>query len=419
MDRAKGPEYKQAESIELTFPKLILLENGVELFHFDDVKDESVKLDISWSAGSKYQSQNLTAAFANKMLLSGTKKLEAQEISEEIDFYGGFVQKNIDKDHAGITVYGLSENISSIFKVVSNAINDCQIPENELQKERDVALSQYRIDSDKVKNLCKRKFSELVFGEDSEYGRQISEEDFHLLDSGTLLDFINNFYLRNKPTLFLCGKVDETFTEELNDWALMFNSEAAQKEATLRDQVLGSVHVNHDGAIQSAIRIGRRLFDKQHPDYFSFQLLNTILGGYFGSRLMTNIREDKGYTYGIGSALAVLEDSSYFFVGTEVGTEARANTIEEIFNEIELLRTELIGDKELGKVKNYLFGEFMRQSDGPIPTMECFKNIYFNKLKESYYSDFFRTLHSTKAEDIKNLANKYLKKEDMIVVSVG
>lgn len=419
MDRTIAPEYQQAQGVELKFPKEIQLQNGVMLYHFDEVKDESVKLEVSWGAGTKYQSKILQSAFTNKLLLSGTAHKTAQEISEEIDFYGGYFQKNIDKDHAGLTIYGLTETIQPIFQIVMNALQYCVVPEAELQKEVDIALNGFRIESEKVKTLCQRKFGQLLFGADSPYGMVAEESDFHSIKREDLVDYLRTHYWENQPTLFLCGKVDDDFIQELQRWSAGFDQLKKESVVQLDKQEVGVIHQEQEGAIQSAIRIGRQMFDKKHPDYFSFQLLNTIFGGYFGSRLMANIREDKGYTYGIGAGLAVLEDASYFFVSTEVGVDVRTKAIDEVFHEIERLQNEPISEEELDRVKNYMYGEFLRQSDGPLAMMECFKNIHFNKLPLSYYNDFFRAIQETSSKKLQELAKKYLKKEELIVVSVG
>ena len=276
MDRSIAPEYRQAEGIDLRFPEEIELQNGVMLYHFKDVKDESVKLDISWNAGTKYQSTILQASFTNKLLFSGTQNKTAQQISEEVDFYGGYFQKNIDKDHAGITLYGLTETIPSIFSIISEAIENCEIPESEFKKEVEVSLNHFRIESEKVKTLCRRQFSQSLFGSQTAYGAVASEEDFHALRREDLSDFLQSFYHHNRPTLFLCGQVSDSFIKELRDWSGKFPAEQKKSRSELEEQEVGAVHQEQEGAIQSAIRIGRRMFDKNHPDYFPFQLLNTV-----------------------------------------------------------------------------------------------------------------------------------------------
>jgi predicted Zn-dependent peptidase len=161
------------------------------------------------------------------------------------------------------------------------------------------------------------------------------------------------------------------------------------------------------------------MFKKNHPDYFNFQLMNTYLGGYFGSRLMTNIREDKGYTYGINSHLTVQENAAAFIISTEVGTDVKEETIKEIFIELENLRTNLIPEDELQKVKNYMLGDFLRRADGPIALMENFKNIHFNQLKKTYYNDFIQAIHKATAPDLREVAQQYLQDSEMLIVTAG
>src|SRR5687768_2656395 len=150
MDRRTASAYKQAESLKLIFPEKIGLENGITLYWMKDVEDESVKLDIEWFAGTKYQSKLLTASFTNKLLLSGNDQRSAKDIAAEIDFYGGFVQDEIDKDHASITLYGLRENFDKIFDLFQDAMIHCTFPEKEFEEERTIALSKFKIDSEKV-----------------------------------------------------------------------------------------------------------------------------------------------------------------------------------------------------------------------------------------------------------------------------
>jgi len=419
MNRKTAPEFKQAENLDLILPVEVKLENGISLFWLRDVKDESVRLDIEWFAGSKYQDKKLVAGFTNKLLLSGTATKNAREISEEIDFYGGFVQDECDKDHAAITLYTLRENFKAVFRVFSDAMLHCEFPEKEFEEERTIALSKYRIDSDKVKYVCQRAFNRCMFGEGHPYGKVADEADFIALTREDLQRYYKAFYLGTKPVLFLTGNVDEAVIEDLREWSKSISgNEVVYKKETVKP-VLGRTEVLRADAIQSAIRIGRTAMDKKHPDYFGVQVLDTILGGYFGSRLMANIREDKGYTYGIGSAVAVMEDAAYFLISTEVAKEFKENTITEIYAEFDRLKNELIPADELERVKNYMLGEFLRQSDGPGAMMESFKNIWFNKLPLSYYTDFIHAINHLTAEELQQLAKRYFVKSEMVEVVAG
>lgn len=418
MNRAVAPDFKQAKKLDVVFPEKIVSENGVEIYWLKEVKDNSVKLDIEWNAGTKYQSKKLVAGFTNKMLLSGSNQKTALQIAEEIDFYGGYTNLEVDKDHSSVTLYGLNDTIESIFDLFAEAFLKADFPEKELKKEIEISKSNFNIDIEKVKVLCRRTFNQNLYGSNSKYGQVAEISDFDNLKREDLIQYYKEFY-STKPVVFITGRVDEKLFEKLKKWLTNFNVEPQTDFKQNIAQTKGRIKVEKADAIQSAVRIGRLMFDKNHPDYFSFQLLNTILGGYFGSRLMANIREEKGYTYGIGSGLAVLQDAGYFFVSTEVGKEVREDTLNEVFKEFDRLKTELIGEDELQKVKNYTLGEFLRHADGPNSQMEIFKNIYFNQLPTNYYQEYINAIHSTTSADLKKLANKYLLEEEMLIVTAG
>lgn len=418
MNRSIAPDFKQAQKLDIVFPKKIEASNGVEIYVIDDVKDDSVKIDVEWNAGTKYQNKKLVAGFTNKMLLSGNQLKSALEISEEIDFYGGYTNLELDKDHSTLSLYGLTENIDQIFDLFSDAFLNADFPETELKKEVEISKSNFSIDIEKVKVLCRREFNQKLYGENSKYGQVAKLSDFNNLQRQDLVDFYIKHY-SNKPVVFITGNVSDTFLEKVEAWCSNFKKEPEIFKSQHIEQYTGRIDIAKKDAIQSAIRVGRLMFDKNHPDYYSFQLLNTILGGYFGSRLMANIREDKGYTYGIGSGLAVLQDASYFFVSTEVGHEVKEETLIEIFKEFDILKSSLIPDDELQKVKNYTLGEFLRLADGPNSQMEIFKNIYFNNLPNNYYQKYIEAIHKTSAQDLQNLAKKYLVSEEMVQVIAG
>ena len=419
MNRTIAPTYSKAQSLNIEFPHKIELSNGIDLYMLDDIQNDTVKLDIVWDAGSKYQPKSLVASFTNALLLAGTNGLSAQQISQQIDYYGGYVSHDIDKDQAGITLYGLNDKIESIFNVFEQAFLNASFPQTEVEKLIDIRKSNYNVSQEKVNTLCRKAFNQHIFGEQTPYGKVAELEDFDKVTIQDLKAFYQSIYLNTKPVLFLVGNVSNEFIEHLKMFTDKLGNHRAEIEPQNFKQTVGRIVVKKDKAIQSAVRIGKMLFTKKHPDYYKFQVLNTILGGYFGSRLMANIREDKGYTYGIGSGLSVLEDGGYFYVSTEVAKDVTEPTIAEIYNEIKKLQTEPVSEDELEKVKNYLLGDFLRHSDGAIAIMENYKNIYFNNLSEDYYSDFIKAVNDVTPQQLKDIANKHLKINTMLEVIAG
>ena len=161
------------------------------------------------------------------------------------------------------------------------------------------------------------------------------------------------------------------------------------------------------------------MFNKAHADYPDFLVLNTILGDYFGSRLMSNIREDKGYTYGIGSMVAELHETGYFVIGTEVGTDVRENTLHEIQEELKQLQNSLVELEELELVKNYMLGQLLKSADGPYNMTDLYLGLEPYGLSMEFYNRCIESIQQITPERIQELANIYLNWEDMTVVSAG
>lgn len=417
--RFEEPKYTLPNQLPLQMPRHLKMENDIDLFIIDDPKDDAIKLDIEWAAGTKYQDKKLIASFTNKLLLSGDDLVTGSEIAEKIDGLGGYFQQEIDRDHAGVSLFGLKENMEAIWDVFTESFMNCTFPIDELEKERAIALSKFQISSKKVKQQCLRTFNKTLFGPTSPYGQVAEEEDFLGIDQIDLQAFFKRHYLNGKPTLFLVGNVSDGLIQRIKKWSELMVSTPQEFKVPAIQTSLSQVKVEVPNAVQTAIRMGRLMIDKSHPDYFKVQLLNTLLGGYFGSRLMSNIREDKGYTYGIGSAISVMEDAACFFIATEVGTDVTEQTLTEIKKELMRLQNELIPEEELTIVKNYMAGDFLRHADGAIAQMENFKNIHFNQLSPNYYSNYLAAINQATAEELKVLAATYFDPSQMLIVTAG
>ena len=165
--------------------------------------------------------------------------------------------------------------------------------------------------------------------------------------------------------------------------------------------------------------MGRLAINRIHPDFPGLQVLNCLLGGYFGSRLMANIREDKGYTYGIGSAVVSMRDAGYFFIATEVGADVCTAALGEIEKEVNLLKSSLVESPELDLVRNYMLGSMLGSLENAFSHADKFKNVYFSGLDYGYYDDYIKTVKNIDREEIMRLAAKYLDFENFTKVIVG
>ena len=274
------------------------------------------------------------------------------------------------------------------------------------------------IAQEKVSTIARRAFVEKLLG-NTDYGRLTQLEDFSCVDRSSLVDFHTAYYLKGLMKICVVGNIEPAIIEELVQRAKYLSAEEEHSFDYPFETKPASVYVKKDGAVQTAIRVGRILFNRTHEDYIAFSVLNTIFGGYFGSRLMSNIREDKGYTYGIGSGIAQFKESGYFFISTEVGKDVADAALAEIKKEMQRLASEAIPSEELELIRSYSIGKLLKGSDGPFAMIDRYLAVERFGMDLSHYDEVIKTIRTITPERLQELAKKYLVWEDMIVVKAG
>lgn len=423
IDRTVSPAFKTVEKIEMIQATEKKLRNNIPVYSINAGSQELIKVEFFFSAGMFQQIKPLQAATVNAMLEEGTSKMTAAQIADAVDYYGAFLEVGVSQDHASVVLFTLNKHLKSTLSVVEDVIKNATFPEDELDTHLTNKKQKFHVNNQKVATVARKRFTELIFGEKHPYGINVQEADFEKIKRTDLIDFYRSFYCSGNCKIVLAGKIDDDVFSLLdehfgdNDWSSVNSLEKNTAEIISckeREQLIFK-----EDALQSAIRVGKVLFNKTHPDFQSLQILNTVYGGYFGSRLMSNIREDKGYTYGIGSGIASLQNSGYFFISTEVGVDVCKNAINEIYLEMDRLRNELIPADELQLVKNYLLGTFLRSVDGPFAMADRFKGILEYDLGYDYFDKYIATIKGISASQLRDLANTYFDKESMIELVVG
>jgi zinc protease len=422
LDRTKAPEFKTIDKISMQEAVRIEFANKLKFYSINAGDRDVVKIELIFDAGSAFQNKPLLASTVSNLLFEGTAKRTGSEIAEYIDFYGAFNQTESGKDSASVILYSLNKHLDKLLPLMKEVLTEASFPQKELDIYLQNQIQKFRVDNQKVNYLARRHFLNLLFGDNNFYGYFLKEEDFKNLNTEELRAFFYSRYSANNCWGIVSGKVTTGITDELStvfgsDWR--YSDHLAVPPMDFFKPKEQKLLIEKDDALQSAIRIGRRLFNKTHSDYPGMMILNTVLGGYFGSRLMANIREDKGYTYGIGSGIMPLEQSGYFFISTEVGADVCSKAIDEIYFEIKRLREELIPSEELDQVKSYMLGVMLKDTDGPFALADRFKSIHEFGLGYEYYDRYCNTINTITSEELNILANKYLKEEDLIEVVAG
>lgn len=422
LNRSVQPTVYPINKIDFVKAEKHLLRNGIPVYSINGGTQEVVKIDFIFEAGTWFQPSNLIASLTNSMLEEGGEQYSAVEIAEKFDFYGAYLQLVADQNQGIVSIVSLSKYLNQILEVVADFIKRPVFPQHEL----DVMLAKHRqkflLENEKVKTLCQKKFTQVMFGNDHPYAITNRIDDFDRITREDLIGFYRSFYHSGNCQILVAGLIDETVTETLeaffgaNDWQGQLPPEV--NHPIVPDPVKFHQVEKANGS-QSAIRLGHFCVQKNHPDYLGLSILITIFGGYFGSRLNANIREEKGYTYGIGSFLLTLKHAAYLVISTEVGNNYITDTLKEINYEMRRLQTELIEEDELETVRAYLLGEFLRDFDGPFAQAGSFKAINDFGLDYSFYDHYLHVLRTITSAELQQLAIKYLNPDDFYTVVAG
>jgi len=421
LQRKTAPEFGTIDSINLLRPSHRKLENGCNVFCFNSGDQELVR--IEWVFGNQRfnPASPLLNLAANSMLTEGTSTLTSQQIADGIDFYGAFIQVDYGYDNSQVTLFSLNKHLQHTLPVIKDIITDSVFPEKEL--ETFIRNQQQKLQVSLQKNdfVARRIFNKALYG-NTLYGLGADADDYKTLHRDDLLTHFKQMYQPCNCTILIAGKIEQpildliinTFDDWKNSAMPPDNSQPELQSSTER-----FYFTEKPEALQSAIRVGMPVINRTHPDFPAMQVLNTVLGGYFGSRLMANIREDKGYTYGIGSGMTSLKQSGSLFIATEVGADVCKAALTEIEKELNLLKNELIPAEELSLVRNFMMGSLLGSLENVFSHADKFKNLYFSGLGYDYYDRYVETVKTVTADELQQLANQYLNFDQFYKVIVG
>jgi zinc protease len=422
IDRKTAPAYGAIENINLLKPEHTKLANGCDVFSFNSGDQELVRMEWIFTNLRFNPAKPLLNVTAHTMLTDGTDTLTAAEIADKIDFYGAFLTVEYGFEQSVITLYSLTKHLDKTLPVVKEMLTNSVYPQKEL--ETFVRNQQQKLQVSLQKNdvLARRAFNKALYG-DTIYGLNADVDTYKTLQRDDLLAHHKQMYQPSNCTLIIAGKVDKASLDLLtdtfgNDWENQpVAADTSQPELERAPEHF--YFIEKPEALQSAIRMGLPFINRHHPDFPAVQVLNTVLGGYFGSRLMNNIREDKGYTYGIGSGITSYKQGGALFIATEVGADVCKAAIVEIEKEIGLLKTELIPGEELSLVRNYMLGSLLGSLENVFSHADKFKNLYFSGMTYEYYDRYTNVVKNVTADELLELANRYLDFDKFYKVIVG
>ena len=418
MNRKTAPHIKDAIefNLELKPYQHFTLDNGVPVYTIDAGAQEVLQVELVFYAGNWFEQQNSVASATNSLIKNGTSNKSAFQLNEEFEYYGAYCNRACYNETAIVSLSALSKQIPALLPVIREIITDSVFSEEELNIYKQNSKQRLSVSLQKSDFVANRLSDAYLYGEQHPYGKYVNPEDIDALNSSLLKAHFQQYYVNGQCVIFVSGKLPADIEQHLNaafgDLSLKpFNNQlttinqtpAVQKKYRIQNDVNG---------VQGAIRIARPFPNRHHPDFMKVMVLNTLFGGFFGSRLMSNIREEKGYTYGIHSYVQNHIHDSAWLISTEAGKDVCEATIEEIYKEMKLLRDDLVDEEELLLVRNYLIGTILGDLDGPFHIMGRWKNLILNNLTDDYFYKSIETIKTISADELRDLAKKYLVPEE-------
>ena len=424
LNRALQPEICEPEQLEVLSPVHKVMPNGIPLYILNAGDSEVIRIDLIMEGGRWQQTQLMQALFTNRMLREGTLRYSAAKIAERLDYYGAWLELSSSSEYAYITLYSLNKYLAETLEILESIVKEPVFPEKELSVIVDNNIQQFKVNCSKVDFLAHRTLIKAVYGDVHPCGKLIQEEDYGLIHPAILKEFYERYYHSKNCSIYLSGKVSDDCVRRIEE---VFGSEPFGKgfikpEMKLYTPVVTAekrLFTERADAMQSAIRMGMLSLDRKHPDYLKVRVLITLFGGYFGSRLMSNIREEKGYTYGISAGIMSYPDSGLLTISTEAANEFVEPLIKEVYHEIDRLQNDLVSVEELAMVRNYMLGEMCRSYESAFSLADAWIYIQTSGLTKSYVKDALDAVKSTTPVEIRELAQQYLCQETLKEVVSG
>ncbi len=421
IDRSAPPPIREISHLGFEPPDVRIMSGGIPMYILPGPSEGLLKLEVIFLAGRMDESIPMTARAACRLMREGTTTLTSAEIAEITDTYGGTISSSDSMDHNGLMLQCLTRFLPDLLPVFSDLLLHPSFPEKEIQSF--IRNQSLRLEEDLSKNevVAYRELTALLFGADHPYGYNSTAELYRKLERTAIAEFWERHFRAGNALLFLSGQFSESDMAMI-DQQLCRPMRPGGHPGTYRQPAPDHrqlLQMPGSPALQCAIRIGRRLFNRLHPDFHPLQAANLILGGYFGSRLMTQIREELGLTYNIYSHIDVMRHDGYFYISAEVSKEEAARTRTEIYREMERLRDEKVEEDELLMMQRFFAGNMLHLLDGPFSKSETFRNLVVDGADHRDFNRMVERVRNVTPETVLEMARKWFDPAAMSEVLVG
>jgi len=420
LDRAIAPPFNRSTSFDLIHPIKNSVAKGAEVYFVLGGSQDVSKVELLFPAGRWFEKYWGVSYFSAQLLSKGTKTKSSYLIAQLFDQYGAHFEVNTGLDHVSLSVYSLNKNLEPALTLLLELLHESIFPEKELEQLKSIYLQNLKVNREKTSFQASNLFRRKLYGETHPYGKELGDADVSSIDQQQLVAHFNECF--KGCTIIVSGKVSDQHQRLITDtFASLFFNPLANKQENLNSdpQTLVRQIIEKEGSVQSSIRLGKKCVGRADADYADVIFLNHILGGYFGSRLMKNIREEKGLTYGISSALHTMIKSNHIVIGADINRENLDLTFGEIAKELKRLRTEPIDDEELETARNHFIGSLQLEITTSFAHADKIKNILLFNLPDNFYQKMITRVDQLTAEDLMKTAAVYFREDSFMEIAVG
>lgn len=422
--RSTPPPIRPMNEFDILRPERRKMKNGMPLNIIKAGSQEVVRFDILVGGGQWHQTQALQALFTNRMLREGTNSMTSAQIAEKLDYYGAWLELSSAVNYGFITLYSLNKYFPRTLAIIAEMLMFPTFPEKELEVVVETNRQQFLVNSTRVEVIARKQLHRSLFGEQHPFGRFAVEKDYDCVTSDVLREFYQKYYHSGNCSIYVSGKVTPEIVrciEESIGAAPWGDTRPMLPLQLMEPQTTSEKHVfvEKADALQSSLKMGGFMMDRAHPDFLKTRVMVTLFGGYFGSRLMSNIREEKGYTYGIGAGIVNCPGSGVLAITTEADNHYIDAIITEVYREMDRMCNDLAPQEELEMVKNYMLGDFCRSYEGPFSLSDAWIYTETAGLDDEFFVRSLDAIRSITTEEVRTLAQRYFCKERLIEVVAG
>lgn len=418
LDRRTPPPSTRNLNFGLIEPEVATLPAGTPVCFVKGGEQNVLKVEIVAAAGKWNETKPGAAHFASKLLARGTSSMSSFQVASRFDQLGAHFDAHAGPDFAMLSLYALARNLQPSLALTLELLTQPSFEERELEQLKSVYVQNLKVNREKTSFLASRLFRKSLFGENHPYGRELDNGEVEAIQRMDLVRFHELWF---SPILVLVsGKIDASNQEYIvNSLAALGANTTREAAHNPADNIIARAHVDKAGSLQTSLRIGRKAVSRTHPDFPELLFLNHILGGYFGSRLMKNIREDKGLTYGIHSSIHIMKRDSYLVISTDVNKENADTARSEIGKELDRLCTEPISREELETARHHFIGSLQTELATPFAHADKIRNILLYNLQRNHYAALIEKIAQMSADQLLSTAGRYFRKESFVEVSAG